>query len=158
MPQIRVHRRWAIFLIATMAWGCGGGGTAPAPAVTPAARDTVRVTTFGDSNTDIAWSAAEPRVRARSYVSDLGPRLAPGAPNDSEQLAGLVEARWRAIRATPIRASNHGIAATHTGGGGHGGANRNGNGAPNARTLVGGISRFEGEVLGAAIRGAAASQ
>ncbi|GJG88529.1 hypothetical protein tb265_37100 [Gemmatimonadetes bacterium T265] len=110
----------------------------------------IRVTTFGDSNTDMAWSPEEPHVRARSYVSDGAPRPAPSDPNASETLAGLVEARWRTVATRPIRVVNHGISGTTTGGGGHGGADRNGNGAPNARAVVAGYTRFDGEVLGAA--------
>ena len=45
---------------------------------------------------------------------------------------------------------NHAIAGTTSGGGAHGGADRNRNGAPNAGTVVGGVTRFEGEVLGRA--------
>jgi hypothetical protein len=153
MPRLAVRRfrAWPAIVIAAapVIAGCSGGATGPGPVLTPAG-DTVRVTTFGDSNTDIAWSPSEPFVLARSYVSDLVPRPAPGQPHDPRQLAGIVENRWRAVHAMPIRVTNHGIAATHTGGGGHGGADRNGNGAPNARTPVGGITRFEGEVLGRA--------
>ena len=43
---------------------------------------------------------------------------------------------------------NHAIAGTTSGGGGYGGPDRNGSGSPNARTVVGGVTRFEGEVLG----------
>jgi lysophospholipase L1-like esterase len=108
----------------------------------------VRVTTFGDSNTDMAWSTDEPRVRARSYVSDGAPRPRADAPNAAGQLAGLVEGRWTRLSARPIRVVNHAISGTTTGGGGHGGRDRNDAGAPNARTVVGGVTRFEAEVLG----------
>jgi lysophospholipase L1-like esterase len=43
---------------------------------------------------------------------------------------------------------NHAISGTTTGGGGYGGPNRRSTGAPQARTLVGGVTRFQGEVLG----------
>lgn len=138
------------FAAAVPLWGCAGGATGPGPqpVVRPAPSDTVRVTTFGDSNTDMAWSSAEPYVRARSYVSDALPRPAVGDPHHPEQLAGLVVLRWSATAPLPIRVVNHAVSGTTTGGGGHGGADRNGNGAPNARTVVNGVSRFEGEVLG----------
>jgi lysophospholipase L1-like esterase len=137
----------ALLLACAPALTACAGVVPSAPPVSPAA-DTVRVTTFGDSNTDMAWSAVEPHVRARSYVSDLPPRPQPGVANDPDQLAGLVEARWHAQRTSPVRVVNHGISGTTSGGGGHGGADRNRNGAPNARAAVGGVTRFEGEVLG----------
>lgn len=114
-----------------------------------AAGDTLRVTTFGDSNTDWGTGEAEPFVRAKSYISDTPPRLAPDAPNAPEQLAGLIEARWRATSARPIRVVNHAIAGTNTGGNA-GTPARNRNGAPNVQTVVGGATRFDGEVLGRA--------
>ena len=149
-PFCRVRTFLAVVLSASQAAGCV---VIPIPArrcPDPAAQAPVRVTTFGDSNTDMAWSPEEPHVRARSYVSDGVPRPAPGDPNAPETLAGLIEARWRAQSARPIRVVNHGISGTTSAGGGQGGADRNTNGAPNARTVVGGVTRFEGEVLGAA--------
>ncbi len=116
----------------------------------PTNSTSVRVTTFGDSNTDWGVSPTEPHVVAKSYVSDSPPRLAPEAPNGPEQLAGLVERRWRSESARSITVVNHGIAGTTSGGGAHGGADRNRNGAPNAGTVVAGVTRFEGEVLGRA--------
>jgi hypothetical protein len=71
-------------------------------------------------------------------------------PNTNDQLAGKIEIRWKALRSNAVRAVNHGISGTTTGGGGFGGPDRRSNGAPQARTLVSGITRFEGEVLGAA--------
>jgi lysophospholipase L1-like esterase len=44
---------------------------------------------------------------------------------------------------------NHGIGGTTTGGGAYGGPNRHSLGGPQARTLVSGVTRFQGEVLGA---------
>jgi hypothetical protein len=70
-------------------------------------------------------------------------------PNTSDQLAGKIELRWKAVRSNAVRAVNHAIAGTTTGGGAYGGPNRRWTGAPQARTLVSGITRFQGEVLGA---------
>lgn len=111
------------------------------------AGDTVHVVTFGDSNTDFGWSGTSPKAYARSYVSDSPPR--PSASDTSSQftLAGKIERQWRVVSATPIRVVNHGISGTTTGGG-HGPHDRNRGGAPNMRTVVGGFTRFDGEVLG----------
>jgi len=144
--SLRRLRTWPAALLLAVALplsGCGDGIL-----VAPEAANTVHVTTFGDSNTDIAWGTDPPRILARSYVSDAGPRLAPGAHNHPAQLAGLVEARWRANQTLPIRVVNHGISGTTTGGGGHGGRNRNDNGALNSRSVSDGVTRFEAEVLG----------
>jgi lysophospholipase L1-like esterase len=112
--------------------------------------DTVHVVTFGDSNTDFGWAGTDPRPRARSYISD-GPSLRPAPGDTSSQftVAGKIERLWRAESAIPIRAVNHGISGTTTGGGGHGGRDRNPAGAPNMRAVVDGVTRFDGEVLGA---------
>jgi len=107
----------------------------------------VRVVTFGDSNTDWGLNGTSPQVLARSYISE-SPHSAALLPHGPDQLTYKIEARWRALRSNAIRAVNHGISGTTTGGGGFGGPNRRWTGAPQARTLVGGISRFQGEVLG----------
>ena len=113
--------------------------------------DSVRVVLFGDSNTDAGWSGTLPRALVRSYVSDGEPRVPPGGPHSPRQLAGKIERRWRSSPdAPPIRVANHGISGTTTGGGGHGGRDRNPAGSPNARAIVNGVTRYEGEVLGAA--------
>jgi adhesin/invasin len=106
----------------------------------------VQVVTFGDSNTDLGYAGTDPTVRVSSYVSDAAPavRLAPDAPNSPLQLAGKIENKWRAVSNLSIRAVNHGISGTGTGTG------RNILGSPNAREAVNGVTRFEGEVLGAA--------
>jgi len=109
----------------------------------------VRVITFGDSNTDWGLDGTNPTVLATSYVGHTSSSAAM-LPNTSDQLAGKVEIRWKALRSNAVRAVNHGISGTTTGGGGFGGPDRDGTGAPEARTLVSGITRFEGEVLGAA--------
>ena len=70
------------------------------------------------------------------------------APHGTDQLAAKIEAMWRAVRSNAIRAVNHGISGTTTGGGGFGGPNRHSLGAPQARTVISGVTRFEGEVLG----------
>jgi lysophospholipase L1-like esterase len=107
----------------------------------------VRVVTFGDSNTDWGLNGSTLQVLARSYVSEPS-YLKAMAPHTSDQLAGKIEARWRAVRSNAMRAVNHAIASTTTGGGGFGGSNRASSGAPQARTVVSGISRYEAEVLG----------
>jgi len=106
----------------------------------------VQVVTFGDSNTDFGFAGTEPAVRVTSYVSDGNPavRLAPGAASDPLQVAGKIESKWRASRAQTIRVVNHAIAGTNTG------AGRNILTSPNAREMVGGVTRFQGEALGAA--------
>ncbi len=112
-------------------------GTAPA----------VRVVTFGDSNTDWGLDGTSPNVLATSYISG-SPHSAAMLPHTSDQLADKIETRWRAVRSNAIRAVNHAISGTTTGGGGYGGPNRRWTGAPQARTRAGGVTRFEGEVLG----------
>ncbi len=107
----------------------------------------VRIVTFGDSNTEWGVNGVDPRVLARSYLSE-GSYLAAMAPHTSDQLAGKIETRWKAARSNAVRAVNHAISSTTTGGGGFGGANRHSSDAPHARTAVAGITRFEGEVLG----------
>ena len=108
----------------------------------------VRVVTFGDSNTDWGLNGTSPQVLARSYISESS-HSAAMLPHGSDQLAGKIEREWRAVRSNAIRAVNHAISGTTTGGGGYGGPNRRSTGAPQARTQVAGASRFEGEVLGA---------
>lgn len=103
----------------------------------------VRIVTFGDSNTDAGWAGTNPTLLATAYVSSSEPRVSPSA-NSPYQLAGKIEARWSASSAKPITAVNHAISATSTG------AGRTGRGAPNARESVGGVTRFEGEVMGSA--------
>jgi hypothetical protein len=104
----------------------------------------VQVITFGDSNTDIGFQGSDGAPRAASYVSSADPniRLSPYAQNSSLQLAGKIEAAWGANRPQTIRVVNHGITGTTTM------AGRTIEGAPNAQTVVGGFTRFQGEVLG----------
>ena len=109
----------------------------------------VQVVTFGDSNTDFGFSGANPTALFSSYVSNAQSngtrvRLGPDDPNSSLQLAGKIEARWRAVRPDKtIRVANHGISGTTTG------AGRDGIfGTPNALEAVNGVTRFQGEVLG----------
>lgn len=106
----------------------------------------VQIVTFGDSNTDFGFLGTSPIKRVGSYVSSGDPaiRLSPNAPNDPLQLAGKIEARWRANRTKTIKAVNHGISGTLTG------AGRTIVFAPNALEAVGGVTRFRGEVMGAA--------
>ncbi|MBA3497849.1 MAG: hypothetical protein H0T86_12150 [Gemmatimonadales bacterium] len=127
----------------------GGNGAPDSPLSTHDCATTndptvVRVVTFGDSNTD---TCVEDPARKSSYVGPV-PRLAPADPHMPCQVAGKVEVAWRMARTETIRAVNHGIGATTTGGGGFGGPERASTGAPQARTMVNGITRYEAEVLG----------
>jgi len=110
--------------------------------------ETVRIVTFGDSNTDTGYSGNNSAPRAQSYISAALPRPSPDQPHSAMQLAGKVEAAWRQIRMETIIAVNHGIGGTSTGGGAGGGVDRTLLGAPNARTVVNGVTRFEAEALG----------
>jgi hypothetical protein len=130
-----------------------GGSDVPASlfsavscATTPSAT-MVRLVLFGDSNTDRCENVLPPN-RISSYVS-VKPRLKPADPPLACSVPGKVDSAWRARRTTAFRLVNHAIASTTTGGGGFGGPDRSSQGAPNARTLVNGVSRYEGEVLGA---------
>lgn len=109
-----------------------------------AGQPSVRIVLFGDSNTDTCPREAGAKS---SYVS-VAPALAPTAAHLACQVAGKVEAKWRALRTESIRAVNHGIASTATGGGGFGWQDRTTQGSPNARTKVNGVTRYEAEVLG----------
>jgi hypothetical protein len=104
----------------------------------------VQIVTLGDSNTDAGFQGTDPSPKVGSYVSSANPalRLSPSAPNSILQLAGKIEARWKANRSATIKAVNHGIAGTMSGTG------RSLVFAPNALEQVGGVSRFRGEVLG----------
>jgi hypothetical protein len=105
----------------------------------------LQLVTFGDSNTDYGFSGNNFSVVAASYVSNVpGKRLGPNEPNNGTQLAGKIEARWRANRSKTIIVVNHGVAGTTTGTG------RSILLSPNARETVGGVTRFEGEALGMA--------
>ena len=104
----------------------------------------VQIVTFGDSNTDVGFEGTSPVIRVSSYVSssDPGVRLSATAPNSPLQLAGKIEAAWRANRSQSIHAVNHGISGTSST------AGRTIVLAPNAREVVNGLTRFQGEVLG----------
>ena len=104
----------------------------------------VQIVTFGDSNTDLGYAGTSSSPRVASYVSSANPaiKLGAGAPNDTTQLAGKIESRWKANRTKTIKAVNHGISGTSTG------AGRSILLAPNALEAVGGVTRFRGEVLG----------
>jgi lysophospholipase L1-like esterase len=106
----------------------------------------VQIVTFGDSNTDLGFAGTTTQPKVGSYVSSTNPAIKLGAnsPNDTTQLAGKIESRWKANRSATIRAVNHGISGTNTGTG------RSILQAPNALEQVGGVSRFRGEVLGEA--------
>lgn len=104
----------------------------------------IQIVTFGDSNTDFGFEGTSPLKRVSSYVSSSDPaiRLSASAPNSMLQLAGKIEVRWLANRTETIRAVNHGISSTSTG------AGRTIVSAPHARESVGGVTRYQGEVLG----------
>ncbi|HEX6575267.1 MAG TPA: Ig-like domain-containing protein, partial [Gemmatimonadaceae bacterium] len=104
----------------------------------------VQIVTFGDSNTDLGFSGTTTSPKVASYVSGANPslKLSANAPNDPTQLAGKIEARWKANSSLTIRAVNHGITGTSTGTG------RSIVLSPNALEAVGGVTRFRGEVLG----------
>jgi adhesin/invasin len=104
----------------------------------------VQIVTFGDSNTDIGFEGTSSVVRVTSYVSSTNSvRLSPGAPNSPLQLAGKIEAAWRANRPQQsIHAVNHGVSGTSST------AGRTIVLAPNAQEVVNGVTRFQGEVLG----------
>lgn len=106
----------------------------------------VQVVTFGDSNTDFGFSGTDPNVVVASYVSNRADvRLGPNDANSPRQLAGKIETRWTANRPNQtIKIVNHGIAGTSTG------AGRTVLYSPNARELVNGVARFQGEALGMA--------
>jgi hypothetical protein len=108
----------------------------------------VRLVLFGDSNTD-RCEEIQPPNRISSYVS-VKPRLKPTDPPLACSVPGKADSAWRSLRAEAFRVVNHAIAGTTTGGGGFGGPDRTSQGAPNARTQVNGVTRFEGEVVGTA--------
>jgi lysophospholipase L1-like esterase len=111
----------------------------------------VQVVTFGDSNTDFGFSGTDPNAVYSSYISNaqstsIRTRLGPNDPiTNTLQLAGKIQAVWRATRTPTIRVVNHGIAGTGTGTGRDLIFT-----SPNAREAVAGVTRFQGEVLGAA--------
>lgn len=104
----------------------------------------VQIVTFGDSNTDLGFQGTNSAAVVASYISSASPsiKLSPTAPNSLLQLAGKIEARWKANSAKTIKAVNHGISGTSSGPG------RTPIGAPNGLEQVGGVPRFAGEVLG----------
>ena len=104
----------------------------------------VQIVTFGDSNTDLGFVGTTTQPKVGSYISSTNPaiKLGPNAPNDATQLAGKIETRWKANSTKTIKAVNHGIAGTSSGGG------RTILQAPNALLSVNGVTRFQGEVLG----------
>jgi adhesin/invasin len=104
----------------------------------------VQIVTFGDSNTDLGFVGTTTQPKVASYVSGANPaiKLNANAPNDATQLAGKIEIRWKQNRSKTIKAVNHGITGTFTGTG------RTTVLSPNALEAVGGVTRFQGEVLG----------
>lgn len=130
----------------TAASNGSGTGRGSITRLTTAAEPTatsIRVITFGDSNTDYGFRGRESQPRVASYVSWRNTlRLAPSAPNSPLQLAGKIEAGWAEIRTKPLSVVNHGVGWTATGSG------RSPRSSPDARTVVDDVTRFEAEVLG----------
>jgi hypothetical protein len=132
-----------------------GGGITPTSDFSSSSCATpvsVRVVLFGDSNTEQCtedWTPTQLASRKSSYVS-IVPRLLPTDPNLACSTPGKVEAKWQVLRPETIRAVNHAIISTSTGGNTSlaGDPDRSDKGSPNARFAVGGITRFEAEVLG----------
>ncbi|MBA2686920.1 MAG: hypothetical protein H0U64_02355 [Gemmatimonadaceae bacterium] len=113
------------------------------PTITVSAIATgVRIVTFGDSNTDQGYAGGATAASAFSYISFAQFRPTAFAANSSTQVAGKIETRWTTRYSPAIIAVNHAIGGTTTG------AGRTMNGSPNAMTVVNGVTRFEGEVLG----------
>ncbi len=104
----------------------------------------IQIVTFGDSNTDLGFSGTSTQPKVASYVSGANPaiKLSASAPNDATQLAGKIEIRWKQNRSKTIKVVNHGITATGTG------AGRTTVQSPNAMEQFGGVTRYQGEVLG----------
>ena len=104
----------------------------------------VRIVTFGDSNTDYGYDSSGSTPQVASYLSwRKAVRLSPTAPHSPLQLAGKIEARWRAIRPeVAVRAVNHGIGSTGSG------SARSDFSSPSPQTVVNGTTRFDAEVLG----------
>ena len=104
----------------------------------------IQVVTFGDSNTDLGFVGTTTQPKVASYVSGANPaiRLSAGAANDATQLAGKIEIRWKQNRSKSIKVVNHAITGTGTT------AGRTTVQSPNALEQVGGVTRYQGEVLG----------
>ncbi len=117
-------------------------GLQTSSAIVTATAVTVRIVTFGDSNTDYGYIGNNPAIDATSYVSANPDRQSPTTPNKPSQLAGKIELKWGASVSSAISAVNHGVMGTSTG------AQRSTAGAPGAFTVVNGVTRFAGEVLG----------
>lgn len=103
---------------------------------------TLRIVTFGDSNTDFGYAGNSSTLRAVSYISANALRPDPSVPNAFTQLAGKIESFWAAQYSPSIVAVNHGAMGTSTGN------SRSTEGSPGSRTVVNGVTRFGGEVLG----------
>jgi hypothetical protein len=117
-------------------------GLAGQAATVSATAATVRLVTFGDSNTDYGFAGTNPDIRAASYVSDNPIRNSSNAANSPLQLAGKIESLWTTTYSPAIIAINHGVGGTTTG------TPRSTHGAPSARTAVEGVTRYDAEVLG----------
>ncbi len=117
--------------------------TNPAIAATvDATATTLRIVTFGDSNTDYGYVGYSSQINQVSYISANPQRPTPFVPNAFTQLAGKIESFWTAQYSPAIIATNHAILGTSSG------STRSTAGAPGARTVVNGVTRFGGEVLG----------
>ncbi len=103
---------------------------------------TIRVVTFGDSNTDYGYIGYSSNLSQVSYISANPLRPTPFVPNSFTQVAGKIESFWATQFSAAIVAINHAVLGTSSG------STRSTAGAPGARTVVNGVTRFEGEVLG----------
>lgn len=130
-----------------------GGSAADSPFAGPVCTTTpllVRVVLFGDSNTDLCADHQAPSdpLDSTSYVSTK-PALRPNSRHLSCSVAFKVDSAWNRTRSESLLVVNHAIGGTTTGGqGASGDPLRSAKGAPNARTSVGGTTRFQAEVLG----------
>lgn len=117
-------------------------GTTGVSTTVTARAATIRIVTFGDSNTDYGYKGNDPTLNAVSYVSANVNRPSPSMPNNATQLAGKIENLWMTAYSPAIVAVNHGILGTTSG------TPRATAGSPGALTLVNGFTRFDAEVMG----------
>lgn len=102
----------------------------------------IRIVTFGDSNTDYGYVGNSSILNQVSYVSANPRRPSPSLADNFTQLSGKIEIWWSDRYSPAVNAVNHGVLGTGSG------AARSTDGAPGARTIVNGITRFGAEVLG----------
>jgi hypothetical protein len=112
-----------------------GATGSPSSAVVSTVVPAIRIAMIGDSN--LAWGKDGSVTVATSYISSGDLRIDPDdAPDHPKLLSGKV----MALR-PDVEALNHGISSTRTGTG-------TVSDRPNALHAIGGVTRFEAEVLG----------